>query len=322
MTPRKLGNSGIEIAPLALGGNVFGWTADEAVSLKILEHFIDAGFNFIDTADMYSTWVHGGVGGQSEEIIGKWLKQSGRRKDVILTTKVGLEMGPGKKGLSRDYLKRAVEDSLRRLQTDYIDLYQSHTDDAEVPFEETLSTYAELISQGKIRAIGASNYSANRLAEAIRVSKQHSLPRYESLQPLYNLYERAQYESELEALCVREHIGVIAYSSLAGGFLTGKYRSEADLSNRARGGMVKKYLNERGYSILDGLDRLSAHYNATPAQISLAWLMARPSVTAPIVSATTLEQLRAIMKATELKLDGEAMEVLNKVSEEQLAAHQ
>ncbi len=322
MTPRKLGNSGIEIAPLALGGNVFGWTADEPVSFKILEQFIDAGFNFIDTADMYSTWAHDGVGGQSEEIVGKWFKQSGRRKDVILATKVGLEMSPDKKGLSRDYIKRAVEDSLRRLQTDYIDLYQSHTDDAEVPFEETLSTYSELISQGKVRAIGASNYSANRFSEALRVSKEHSLPRYESLQPLYNLYERAQYESELEPLCVKEHIGVIAYSSLAGGFLTGKYRSEADLSNRARGGMVKKYLNERGFAILAALDRVAADYNASPAQISLAWLMARPSVTAPIVSATSLEQLRVIVKVTELKLDGDAIEVLNKASEQQLAAHQ
>jgi aryl-alcohol dehydrogenase-like predicted oxidoreductase len=319
MKKRKLGNSGIEIAPLALGGNVFGWTADETTSFRILDGFVDAGFDCIDTADVYAAWAHNGYGGQSEEIIGKWFKRSGRRKDVILATKVGMQVSPGKKGLAKSYIRSAVEDSLRRLQTDYIDLYQSHTDDSETPFEETLSAYAELLKEGKVRAIGASNYTAERLSQALEVSRKSGLPRYESLQPLYNLYDRAVYETELEPLCLREHVGVITYYSLAAGFLSGKYRSEADLSNRARGGTVKKYLNERGFAILDALDETAKRYSVTPAHVAIAWLMARPSVTAPIVSATGSEQLQSLLAAARLELDRTAIDALDRASAERVA---
>lgn len=314
LTKRKLGNSGLEIAPIVFGGNVFGWTADEATSFRLLDAFVAAGFNAVDTADVYSKWVPGNQGGESETIIGKWLKRGGKRQGVIIATKVGSEMGAGKKGLSKGYILTAVEDSLKRLQTDYIDLYQSHVDDAETPQEETLGAYAQLIQQGKVRAIGASNFSAKRLGEALQVSKKKGLPRYESLQPLYNLYDRAEFETELAPLCLREKIGVIPYFSLASGFLAGKYRSEADLAKRARGSLVKKYLNERGFRILGALDQVAKTHGSTPTRVALAWLLAQPSVTAPIASATNVDQLHELLSAADLKLDRESLEKLNQDS--------
>jgi aryl-alcohol dehydrogenase-like predicted oxidoreductase len=314
MNKRKLGNSGLEISPLVFGGNVFGWTVDELSSFQLLDAFVAAGFNAIDTADVYSKWAPGHTGGESETILGKWLKRSGNRHKVIIATKVGIEMGPGKKGLSKAYILRAVEDSLQRLQTDYIDLYQSHTDDADAPIEETLGAYAELIAQGKVRAIGASNYKADRLAAALEISKKTGLPRYESLQPNYNLYDRADYEVQLEPLCLKEGIGVTNYFPLASGFLSGKYRSESDVENRPRARMLKKYVNERGFKILAALDQAAKKHNATPARVSLAWLLARPSITAPIVSATTIEQLNDLIAAVELKLDRSSIELLNQAS--------
>jgi len=304
----------LEVSPLCFGGNVFGWTADEATSFQLLDAFVDAGFNFIDTADVYSRWIQGNKGGESETIIGRWLKRSGKRNKIVLATKVGSEMGPAKKGLSKKYILRAVEDSLRRLQTDFIDLYQSHTDDTSAPVEETLAAYGELIRQGKIRAIGASNYSPERLSAALRASKQHGLPRYESLQPLYNLYDRSDYEGALETVCLANGLGVIPYFSLASGFLTGKYRSEDDLKDSSRGQFVRKYLNDRGQRILGALDEISKDYDSTPAKVSLAWLMARPGVTAPIASASNLKQMRDLFDATKLKLDNSAIERLDQAS--------
>jgi aryl-alcohol dehydrogenase-like predicted oxidoreductase len=315
MTKRKLGNSGLQVSPLAFGGNIFGWTVDEAMSFKLLDAFIESGFNLIDTADVYSKWAPGNKGGESETIIGKWLKQGGKREKAIIATKVGSEMGPDQKGLSRTYILRAVEASLARLQTDYIDLYQAHIDDLQTPLEETLEAFTELVTQGKVRAIGASNYTAERLSEALEVSTEHGFARYESLQPLYNLYDRAEYEAKLEPLCQEKRLGVIPYFSLASGFLTGKYRSEKDLLKSPRGQMVKKYLNERGFRILAALDQVAKQYNSTPAQVSLAWLIARPSITAPIASATNLEQLKDLIEATELKLDNSSIELLNQASE-------
>lgn len=314
---RLLGNSGLEVAPLALGGNVFGWTVGEPDGFEILDAFLSAGFNLIDTADVYPKWVPGNQGGESEAMIGNWLKHSGKRHEVVIATKVGMEMGPNKKGLSKEYIKRAAEDSLRRLQTDYIDLYQSHEDDPQTPLEETLGAFSELIDQGKVRAIGASNYTADRLTEALNVSRSLGLARYESLQPLYNLYDRAVYEDELEPLCVREGIGVIPYFSLAAGFLTGKYRSEDDLSQSARAGTVKKYLNERGFGILNALDQVAQRFHSTPARVALAWLIARPSITAPIASATSLAQLNDLIEATRLQLDQDSIELLNQASVEE-----
>jgi len=314
LTKRKLGNSGLEIAPIVFGGNVFGWTADEATSFRLLDAFVAGGFNAVDTADVYSKWAPGNRGGESETIIGKWLKRSGKRHQVIIATKVGSEMGPGKKGLSKGYILAAVEDSLQRLQTEYIDLYQSHVDDADTPLEETLEAYAQLIQQGKVRAIGASNYDAKRLGEALQIGKKKGLPRYESLQPRYNLYERAEFEAELARLCLRENIGVIPYFSLASGFLAGKYRSEADLAKSARGSLVKKYLNERGFRILDALDQVAKALGSTPTRAALAWLLAQPSVTAPIASATNLDQLHELLSAADLKLDPESLKTLNQAS--------
>lgn len=314
MKKRKLGNSGLEVAPLALGGNVFGWTVDEPTAFEILDAFVAAGFNFLDTADTYSRWVPGNKGGESETIIGKWLKRSGNRKKVVVATKVGSEMGPDKKGLSKFYILRAVEDSLQRLQTDYIDLYQSHKDDPDTPMEETLEAYAQLIKQGKVRVIGASNFSAERLSQALQVSKQHGYPGYQSLQPLYNLYDRAEYETQLEPLCREKGLGVISYYSLASGFLTGKYLSERDLSKSVRGQGIKVYLNDRGFRILQALDQVAEHYHSTPASVSLAWLIARPSITAPIASATSLAQLNDLIAATKLKLDQSSLVTLNKAS--------
>src|SRR5438876_3801447 len=290
MERRKLGDSGFEVAPLAFGGNVFGWTADEARSFQLLDAFVEAGFNLVDTADSYSRWVTGHPGGESETIIGRWIARRGRHDDVIIASKVGSDMGQGHKVLRKDYILKAAEASLRRLQVDCIDLYQSHWDDENTPFEETLGAYDQLIRQGKVRAIGASNLSAARLAQALEASKTHRLPHYQTLQPQYNLYDRDSFEGDLQALCVRENLGVITYFSLRAGFLTGKYRSEADFAKSARGAGMGKYLNARGLRILAALDDVSRQSNATPAQAALAWLIARPGVTAPIASATSIAQ--------------------------------
>ena len=314
MEKRKLGNSGLEVAPLAFGSNVFGWTTDEPTSFALLDAFVDAGFNLIDTADMYSTWVEGHKGGESETILGKWLKRSGKREKVIIASKVGKEMGPNLQGLSKAYIMQAVEASLRRLQTDYIDLYQSHEDDPDTPLEETLEAYGQLITQGKIRAIGASNYSAERLAQSLKVSEQTGYPRYESLQPLFNLYDREDYEKELEPLCLEKGVGVISFFSLGSGFLTGKYRSKEDLSNRARGSFVEKYLNERGFRIVEALDKVAQEHNITPAQVAIAWLISHPSITAPIASATNLEQLNELIEATTIELNPSVIDQLNQAS--------
>jgi aryl-alcohol dehydrogenase-like predicted oxidoreductase len=314
MDKRRLGTSHIHTAPLAFGGNVFGWTLDEASSFRILDEFIEAGFDFIDTADVYARFVPGNVGGESETIIGKWMHQRGNRDRVIVATKVGMEMGPGTKGLSRAYIFQAVEDSLRRLHTDYIDLYQSHRDDEATPLEETLLAYAELIRQGKVRAIGASNYKGARLAAALEVAERQGLPRYESLQPLYNLYDRADFESDLAPVCARYGVGVIPYFSLASGFLTGKYRSQKDLEGSARGAIVGRYLTPRGEAILKALDIVAAAYGSTPAAVSLAWLIARPTVTAAIASATSSAQLKTLVEATRLKLDAASMDALDRAS--------
>lgn len=314
MEMRKLGNSGIEVGPLVFGGNVFGWTADESTSFRLLDAFVAAGFNLIDTADVYSRWVQGNRGGESETIIGKWLKRGVDRDKVVIATKVGMEMGPGEKGLSKPYIFRAVEASLRRLGTDYIDLYQSHKDDEGTPLEETLGAFAELIAQGKVRAIGASNYTASRLAEALQVAQDNGLPGYQCLQPQYNLCERAGFEEELEPLCLRAGIGVIPYYSLASGFLTGKYRSKADLGQSARGKSVEKYLDERGFRILKALDEVAARRGSTPARVAIAWLLARPSITAPIASATRTEQLDDLIEATRLRLDEGDVALLDEAS--------
>lgn len=314
MERRELGKSGLKVSPLCFGGNVFGWTADEATSFRLLDAMLDAGVNFVDTADSYSTWVGGHRGGESENIIGKWLHTRGNRDRIVVATKVGSDLGGGKKGLAKAYILREVEDSLRRLQSDYIDLYQTHRPDPGTPEEETLSAYAQLVQQGKVRAIGTSNYSAEQLNAALEISREHQWPRYESLQPNYNLYDRADYERDLEPVCVKNGIGVIPYFSLAAGFLTGKYRSEADLAQRARGQFVKKYLTERGFAILAALDEAAKELSATPAQVAIAWLMARPSITAPIVSATSVEQWSEIAKAAEIKLSGDAIARLNQAS--------
>jgi aryl-alcohol dehydrogenase-like predicted oxidoreductase len=314
MKKRKLGNSGLEVAPLALGGNVFGWTADETTSFRLLDAFTAGGGNLIDTADMYSNWVPGHKGGESETVLGKWLRRGGNRKKVLIATKVGKEMGPDRKGLSKPYILRAAEDSLRRLQTDHIDLYQSHEDDPEAPLEETLEAFAQLIRQGKVRAIGASNYTAERLSMALQVAEQSGYSAYQSLQPLYNLYDRAEYEAELEPLCREKGLGVIPYFPLASGFLTGKYRSEKDLSGSARADIVKRYLDDRGFRILDALDQVARRYRSAPATVALAWMIARPGITAPIASATNLDQLNELMKSLELELDPPAIELLDRAS--------
>jgi len=315
MTMRELGRSGIRVAPLAFGGNVFGWTADEATSFKLLDAAVAAGLNLIDTADVYSRWAPGHHGGESETIIGKWLTASGNRGRVVIATKVGMDMGGADKGLAPVYIRKAVERSLQRLQVDVIDLYQAHQDDPATPLEDTLGAFAEVIAQGKVRAIGASNYTASRLAEALRVSKANQWPRYETLQPNYNLYDRAEFEAEMQPLCVREAVGVISYFSLAAGFLTGKYRSAADLAKSVRGTKVKAYLTDRGRRILAALDAVAGRLSATPAQVALAWLMTRDGVAAPIASATTVEQLQDLVAATRLDLDADAVEQLELASQ-------
>ena len=315
MEKRKLGNSGIEFAPIAFGGNVFGWTADEATSHKLLDAFVDAGFTFVDTADVYSRWVPGHKGGESEAIIGNWLKKDpAKRKKVQIATKCGMEMPAVGQGLSRAHIVKSVDASLKRLNTDRIDLFQSHKDDAATPQEETLSTYGELVKVGKIGAIGASNFDAKRLAEAAAISKAKGLPRYESLQPHYNLMERGLFEGELENECLKEGIGVIPYYSLASGFLSGKYRSEADVGSAQRGGGVKKYINSKGMAVLKALDDAAKKTGSNPTQVALAWLMQRKSITAPIVSATSLGQLKDLIASPNVKLDPESVAALDKAS--------
>ena len=314
MNKRKLGRTGFEVAPLAFGGNVFGWTADEPTSFGLLDAFVDAGFNLVDTADSYSRWVPGHQGGESETIIGRWIAKRGHHDDVIIATKVGSEMGQGHKVLRKDYILQAAEASLRRLQVESIDLYQSHWDDENTPFEETLAAYDQLLRQGKVKAIGASNLSAQRLEQALRVSQSNGLPGYATLQPQYNLYDRDGFEGALQALCVREQVGVITYYSLAAGFLTGKYRSEADYGKSARGPGMKKYLNPRGMKILQALDEVAQRHNATPAQVSLAWLMTRPAVVAPIASATSVVQLQELLRAADLDLDPQTVATLDRAS--------
>lgn len=317
MQLRELGRSGLQVSPLAFGGNVFGWTVDEALSFRLLDAWLDAGFNFVDTADVYSRWVPGHTGGESEAIIGKWLRQSGKRNRVVLATKVGKPMGDGKVGLSAAYIREAVDASLTRLKTDHIDLYQSHDDDADTPLEETMEAFAALIKAGKVRAIGASNFTAPRLAEALDVSERLGLPRYESLQPLYNLYDRAVFEEALAPLCLARGVGVINFYALAAGFLTGKYRSEADAGKSARGAnTTKKYLNARGLRILAALDAVAATHGATPAQVAIAWQIAQPAVSAPIASATSTAQLDELVKAATLKLDAATLASLTEASRE------
>lgn len=313
MQKLQLGNSSLLVSPLALGGNVFGWTIQENSSFEILDTYTAAGCNLVDTADVYSRWANG-IGGQSETIIGSWMKKRGNRKEMIVATKVGKEMGHGKIGLSKKYILKAVNDSLKRLQTDYIDLYQSHDDDKNTPLEETLDAYQQLIKQGKIRYIGASNYSAERLKEALAVSEKFNYPRYETLQPHYNLVERSLFEGDLETVCLENNIGVIPYYSLASGFLTGKYRSGNDSSKSIRGKGASKYLNEKGFKVLTALDEISDALKTKPATVALAWLIARPSVTAPIASATSAQQLKDLTNAMNLEFDRPEIELLNEAS--------
>ncbi|GJD53392.1 1-deoxyxylulose-5-phosphate synthase YajO [Methylobacterium crusticola] len=315
MDLRPLGRSGLSVSPLCFGGNVFGWTADEGTSFALLDRFVEAGFNFVDTADVYSRWVPGHRGGESEAVIGRWLKaRPGHRDRIVLATKVGMDMGEGRKGLAPDSIAGAVEDSLRRLQTDRIDLYQSHTDDPETPIEETLRAYERLIRDGKVRAIGASNYAAARLREALDVAARAGLPRYECLQPEYSLAERGAYEAELEPLCRQEGLGVISYFSLAAGFLTGKYREAGAAAGRAREARVAPYLNPRGFAFLEELDAVAAEHGATPAQVALAWLIARPGLTAPIASATSVGQLDELIAGARLALAPAALARLEAAS--------
>lgn len=312
---RMLGSSGIEVPKLAFGGNVFGWTIDEQQSFNLLDALVDKGLWFIDTADVYSRWAPGNKGGESEMIIGNWLKKSRKRECIVLATKVGMEMAPGKAGLKPQYIRQAVDDSLRRLHTDYIDLYQAHCDDEDTPLVETLSTFDALVKEGKVRAIGASNYRAERLQEALDISEREGLVRYETLQPEYNLYDRKGYESGLEAVAVNAGLGVINYYSLASGFLSGKYRNKGDAGKSARGEQViAKYLNPRGLTILDALDTVSAAHGVPPSQVALAWQMARPGITAPIASATSLHQLDDLAGATRLSLTAEQVKLLDDAS--------
>ncbi|MFC7552500.1 aldo/keto reductase [Pseudoroseomonas wenyumeiae] len=312
MEQRALGKAGFSVAPLCLGGNVFGWTADEAQSFKILDAFVAGGGNFIDTADVYSRWVPGHQGGESETIIGKWLKARGGRDKVVIATKTGAEMTPTDKGLARARVEKQIEASLKRLNTDYVDLYYSHRDDANTPMEEVLETYDRLIKAGKVRAIGASNFTAERLGEALSTADAKGLPRYTVLQPLYNLYDRKDFEGALQDLCVKEGVAVAPYYTLASGFLTGKYRSEADLSQSARGGKIgTNYLNPQGLKLLDAMEAVAKRLGVKPSQVAVAWLAARPSVVAPIASATKVEQLEELLAAVQLKLDADAMAALD-----------
>lgn len=315
MDRRLLGRTDLEIAPLVLGGNVFGWTVDEKTSFDLLDRFVDGGLNTIDTANVYSRWAPGNKGGESETIIGKWMKARGNRDKVIVITKVGADMGQGKRDLSATHIEREVEDSLRRLQTDAVDLYLSHWPDPTVPYEETLGAYQKLLAKGKVRHIGCSNLDAGQLRAALDVAKLRNLPRYEVLQPEYNLYDRASYDGPLRDLCMAEGLGVITYFSLAKGFLSGKYRSKADLGkSAARGEDVEAYLNKRGMRILAALDAVAGRRAAKPAEVALAWVIARPGVTAPIASATTPEQMASLVRAASLKLTHADIEDLDKAS--------
>ncbi|MBU9840055.1 MULTISPECIES: aldo/keto reductase [Rahnella] len=315
MSKRELGRSGIQVPLLTFGGNVFGWTVDQAASFNLLDALLDHKLNFIDTADVYSSWVEGNKGGESETIIGNWLKKSGKRDQIILATKVGKPMGEGKVGLSPRYIKEAVEASLKRLQTDYIDLYQSHDDDADTPLAETMAAFDALIKEGKVRAVGASNYSAPRLAEALKVSQENGLARYETLQPQYNLYDRKVYEEALEKVVTDNGLGVINFYGLAAGFLTGKYRTKADAGKSKRGeNVIARCLNERGLKVLAGLDQVAEKHGAQPGQVALAWQIARPGITSPIVSATSLQQLNELAQAATLKLDDTDTRTLNDAS--------
>ena len=311
MEKRKLGNTDLQVYPIAFGGNVFGWTLDEKKSFEILNGFAEAGFNFIDTADVYSRWKPGNSGGESEKIIGNWLKEKKNRHDIILTTKVGSDMGNGKKGLKKEYILKAVEDSLKRLKTDYLDLYQTHFDDESTPVLETLEAYDQLVKDGKIRWIGTSNMSPERIKESLGTSAEKGLPSYETLQPHYNLYAREKYESQYEPLALGHGLGVFTYFSLESGFLTGKYKTKEDLKKSPRGGDMDKYFDARGLKILNALDEISKQNDTTPASVALAWLIQRPSVTAPIVSATSLNQLDAIIQAPDLNLNSDAIRFLN-----------
>jgi aryl-alcohol dehydrogenase-like predicted oxidoreductase len=314
MEKRQLGSTNLQVYPITFGGNVFGWTIDEKKSFEILDAFTGAGFNFIDTADVYSRWAPGNEGGESETIIGNWLKKNNNRDKVVIATKVGADMGFGRTNLSKKYILKAAEDSLKRLQTDYIDLYQTHWDDETTPIEETLDAYAQLIKEGKVRHIGASNLSPERLKESLLIGAEKGLPLYETFQPHYNLYEREVFENGLEPICLGNNLGVLNYYSLASGFLTGKYRSKDDLVKSARGGGVAKYLDDRGFKILEALDEVAAELNSTPATVALAWLIHRPSVTAPIVSATSTDQLKSIIKAPDLEITAPQIEFLTAAS--------
>lgn len=311
---RALGRSGLRVAPIALGGNVFGWTVDQPTGFRILDAFVDAGFNLVDTADTYSIWIGGHQGGESESLIGEWLRRSGRRDEVVLATKVGMDMGSRGKGLSSEHIRSSIEGSLARLQTDHVDLYQAHIDDKTVPLDESLGTFAELIDQGKARAIGASNFEPDRLEEALAVSQDRGFPRYEALQPNYNLLDRRPFESTLEPVCRAHGLGVIAYRGLASGFLTGKYRTADDAKKSPRGNRAVKNLDGRGLRILESLDSVAARLDARPASVALAWLMARPVVTAPIASATSVEQVQELLAAASLSLDAAALTELDRAS--------
>ncbi|NIG56220.1 aldo/keto reductase [Chitinophaga sp. Cy-1792] len=314
MKKRKLGQSELEVAPLAFGGNVFGWSADEKTSFALLDEFIAQGFNLVDTADVYSRWVPGNSGGESETIIGKWMKARGNREKVVVATKVGADFGEGI-NVSKKYILKHVEDSLKRLQTDFIDLYQTHYDNEGTPVEETLEAYAQLVKEGKVRAIGASNMTAARLLASLRASESHGYPRYETFQPEYNLYDREKYEQQYADICVKADIAVINYYSLASGFLSGKYRNEGDVSkSSARGKKALSYLNTRGLKILDALDTVSKKHATTPSAISLAWLLTRPAIAAPIASATNIEQLHELTSGVQLQLDKEDIDLLNRAS--------
>ena len=314
MEKRRLGRSDLLVAPWCLGGNVFGWTADEPTSFKVLDAFVEAGFNFVDTADIYSHWVPGHVGGESETVIGRWMKARNNRDRVIVATKVGMGRDAGKDNLAKSYIIESVEGSLKRLHTDYIDLYQSHQDDPGRPVEEPLEAFAQLIKAGKVRCVGASNFSEERLAAALDASERSGLPRYESIQPEYNLYSRESFESGLQQLCLHRTVGTIPYFSLAAGFLTGKYRSENDFGKSARGSGMAKYLNARGKRILEALDAVAERHSIQPAPVALAWLMAQAGVTAPIASATSVEQLRGLARSAELRLSPADLEELDRAS--------
>ena len=314
MQARPLGRSDLKTLPLSLGGNAIGWTADAETSFAVIDHFVGAGYSLIDTADMYSKWVLGHVGGESEAIIGAWAKSRGKRDKILIATKLGGEMGPDKKGLSAKYIKAACDASLQRLQTDYIDLYQAHFDDESVPYEETLGAFSDLIAAGKVRAIGASNYSVERFEGALAASAAHGLPRYETYQPLYNLYDRQAFETGFGPLCGSQGIGVISFYALASGFLSGKYRTEADLDSSARKRTNSKYMTERGFRILAALDAVAARTGFKQAQIAVAWIIAQPNVTAPIASATSVAQVQELIAAAQLTLDAESLALLAEAS--------